>query len=228
MTNEAAVIERPAAETRRREQAKRERRDRIVEAACDLLRDGGVETLSMKVMADRAGVSQSTVYNLYGSKQAVLAAVFDRDLINFARMVDAAPSANALERIFDSVDIAADLYRDDPDFYRATMWGFTAGSESFLKAALRAPRVRFWRDMIARARDAGQLRPSVDPAVLGALVVHIFDGVLADWIRGDIDVERLRTEAKFGFAVALGAFAAQRDRTDLRQRAEALHEALRG
>ena len=227
MAEDWTVLERPAFETRRREQAKRERRERIVDAACDLLRDVGVESLSMKMVADRARVSQSTVYNLYGSKQAVLAAVFDRDLIRYGRLVAAAPSSNALERIFDSVDIAADLYRDDPDFYRATMWGFMGGPESFLNVALRAPRVRFWRGMIAQAVEAGHLRADADPAVLSALVVHIFDGVLADWIRGDITVEQLRAEAKFGFAVALGAFASDPDRARLRQRADALHEALR-
>lgn len=232
MRQEAARLERSAPETTRREQAKNGRRLRVVEAAYALLREVGVEELSMKMLAARAGVSLSTVYNLFGSKQAVLALVFDLDLLKYQQMVADAPSQDALERIFDSIDIAVELYRADPDFYRATFYratpgrGLDRGLGPFLNANLREPRNRFWRSMIAAALAAGLLKPGVDPAVLGSLVIQIFGGVLADWIAGDITADEMGAEAKFGIAAALSPFAARPVAARLRRRIDGLHKAL--
>jgi AcrR family transcriptional regulator len=224
---ESDVLDRVVQPTSRRERGKDERRGRIVDAACDLLREIGIEELSMKLVSARAGVSLSTVYNLFTSKQAVLAAVFDRDLLRYQALVVAAPSADPLARIFDSIEIAAALYDADPGFYRATMWRWAGGAgDPFLNVALRQPRTRFWRRMIADAVAAGHLKPGADPAVLGALVVQIFAGVLADWISGEIGVDQLRLEATLGFAGALAPFATPHDAKHLRKRIADLHRQL--
>lgn len=213
--------------TTRREQAKSERRARIVEATCDILREVGIEDLSMKMVSVRAGVSLQTVYNLFGSKQAILARVFDQDLATFEALVAAAPSANALDRVFDALDIAADLYQADPGFYRATMWRRPAGtSELALEATLREPRIRFWRTMVERAVREGLLAPEVDAAVIGALLIQITGGVLADWIAGEISIALLRLEMKFGFAAALSAFAVGEAAPRLRTLTGDLHRQL--
>ena len=51
----------------RREQAKAERKLRIVRAARDLIRETGHTDLSMRALSKRADVSLSTPYNLFGS-----------------------------------------------------------------------------------------------------------------------------------------------------------------
>ena len=61
----------------KREQAKAERRHRIVRAARDLIRETGDTDLSMRMLAQRAKVSLSTPYNLFGSKRAVVLAVLE-------------------------------------------------------------------------------------------------------------------------------------------------------
>jgi AcrR family transcriptional regulator len=218
------LVARPAS---RRERAKDERRGRIVEATCDLLREVGIDELSMKMVSSRAGVSLSTVYNLFESKQAVLAVVFDQDLLRFRDLVAAATAENPLERLFVSIEIAADLYRADPGFYRATMWRWGGGrGDAFLNTALHEPRTRLWRDMIADCVAAGHLKPGTDPEVLGALVVQIFSGVLSEWIAGAITVDELRLEATFGFASALSPFATRTDAKRLRVRIVGLHAEL--
>jgi len=211
----------------RREQAKDDRRGRIVEAACSLLREVGVEALSMKAVASRADVSLSTVYNLFTSKQAVLAVVFDRDLETFQQLVEAAPSSDPLQRIFDSIEIAASLYLADPQFYRATMLSWNGGGgDRFLDVALRQPRNRFWRKMISDAVEGGHLKPRADPDVLGALAVQIFGGVLSEWISGEISLERLKMEISFGFATALAPFATPLDAKWLFEMVSDLHDEL--
>lgn len=211
----------------RREEAKSGRRGRIVDATCALLRELGPEELSVKMIAARAGVSVSTVYNLFESKEDVLASVFDLDLAQFERRVAAARSEDALARIFDSIDIAADLYRADPGFYRAIMWRLPGGAgDPQLNVALRAPRNRFWRGMVEQAIAGGQLKPGTDPAVLAALLIQIFGGALSSWISNEITTDQLQAEARFGFAVALSAFATPAAAGRLRADIDRLHAAL--
>jgi AcrR family transcriptional regulator len=212
----------------RREQAKRERRARIVNATYDLLREVGVEDLSMKAVAARAEVSLSTVYNLFESKQAILARVFDQDLARFEALVEVAPAQDVLERIFAALDIAADLYEADPAFYCATMWRQPAGGGDLqLQTTLREPRIRFWRNMVAAAVREGSLRRRTEPAVVGALMIQISGGVLGDWIAGDISIQSLRKEIKFGFAAALLPFATGAAAPRLRAIIGHLHGELR-
>ena len=59
----------------RREEAKAERRHRIIAAARDLIKETGDTGLSMRAIAARAGVSLTTPYNLFGSKRAIVIAL---------------------------------------------------------------------------------------------------------------------------------------------------------
>ncbi len=214
MLNQTELSFQEAVPAGRRESAKRERRSRIVDAAHDLLCEVGLEALSMKQLAANSGLSLSTVYNLFGSKQAVLGAVFDRDLLRYEQLVAQVRSSDALARIFDAVDVAAALYAEDPRFYRAILW--RSAGDPFLNVALREPRTRFWRRMIASAVEAGHLKPSVDSDALSALIVQIFSGAMLDWTAGAISLEQFRKEVRFGFAVSFAAFAVQPMATRLR------------
>ncbi|MDB5483860.1 MAG: hypothetical protein JWO83_4913 [Caulobacteraceae bacterium] len=217
-----------APQASRREQAKSERRARIVDATHDLLREVGMDELTVKLVAERADVSPATVYNLFGTKGAVLARMFELDLLGFQKLVDDAPSENALQRIFDAVAIAADLYRQDPDFYRATMWSRSSGPEEDGEAALamREPRTRFWTAMVEQAISEGYLRPKTDPTVLGVLMIQIAAGVLSDWVLKIISVDQLERETSFGFAVLLTHYATREAVAGLRARVTALEEHL--
>jgi AcrR family transcriptional regulator len=227
LLEDASRIADAAPAASRREAGKSGRRGRIVDATRTLLRELGPEELSMKMIAARAGVSVSTVYNLFESKETVLASVFDLDLVQFEQRVADARSPDALARIFDAIDIAADLYRADPGFYRAIMWRLPGGAgDRQLNAALRAPRNRFWRGMVEEAIAGGQLKPGTNPVVLAALLIQIFGGVLSSWISNEITADQLQAEAKFGFAVALSAFASEAAAERLRGQIDQLHTAL--
>ena len=207
------------APTSRREAAKAGRRQRIVEATCDLLREVGIEDLSMKMVAARAGVSLSTVYNLFASKQDVLRAVLDRDLARFAAMVAAAPSPDPLSRAFDAIDIAAGLYREDPGFYGAVLWRRPGGpADDDLDAVMVEPRSRFWQDAIAAVAGAGLLREGTECGVLGTLTSRLIFGAVADWIGGQITLERLHAECTFGLAALLLPFGTRAAERELRRR----------
>lgn len=204
-----------------RERAKSQRRRRIVDAAHALLRSERIDSLSGRAIAMKAGVSLSTLYNLFGSKDAVLIAVYAQDLADYEAQVRACPSADALQRLFDALDVAMQLYAADPDFYRATMWRRSPGEP--LDAAMRQPRNRFWEDLVRNAQSEGTLRADADVAALGRVLVYLFGGALGDWVAGDLSLERFAQDMRFGFATALLPFAAPESTARLRR-----HLALSG
>jgi AcrR family transcriptional regulator len=214
-------------ESTRREQAKAERRARIVAAAYDLLREVGREALSMKMVAARADVAVSTLYKLFGSKQAILSTVFDQDLERFKDRLTQLASVDAIARMMDTVDFATEIYRADPKLQRALLWRAPSQEvDAGLDAALREPRILFWRSLVRAAIDEGQLRPSTDASALATLLIHIFSGAIEDWMANAISLDQLRAETQYGFAVALSVFASSPIAPSLRERVKTLQRSL--
>ena len=190
----------------RREQAKAERRTRIVRAARDLIRETGDTDLSMRMIAKRAGVSLTTPYNLFGSKRAVVLAVFEdeRDfVVRFSRL----QAANALDRIFDAHDLAMRYFIDDPDFYR-TLWKAllnTQGADSTgLATPERLERNRAaWRALLESAQDEGLLGRAVSSDMLERALSSFANGTMLAWAMGVLPTQALGPNTALGYALAL-------------------------
>lgn len=207
-----------------RERGKDGRRRRIVEAAHDLLREFALDDVSGRMIAERAEVSLSTIYNLFSSKEAVLVAVYDDDLRAFEHIVRNLPSADPLSRLFDTIDAAAAQYDRDPTFYRAIM--VRRASTKALEAALRRPRADFWLMLVEQAMRAGEWQRGADAALVSRLLVLLFSGALADWVAGDISLDRFRLELGLGFASILMSSATGTTRARLDEYAVQFRNAL--
>jgi len=194
----------------RRQQAKDERRARIVAAAHNLMRHVGVEEMSMKQVALHAGVSLSTVYNLFESKEDVLARVFNEAFDRYRVSVLERASEDPLQRFFDAVDIAAEFYSADIPFYRSSVWLVEA--DSSYKLSLQKPRFGFFRDLVGRAIRAGLLRTDTDAYVLGLMVVPMFSAPYQAWAGGWISIDEFRARAKLGIAIVLEGYATSEHR----------------
>jgi AcrR family transcriptional regulator len=190
----------------RRVQGKQDRRTRIIDAADALLREHGIAVVSVKMIAERARVSPATVYNLFATRGAVLDQVFERGLVELRSLVDALPSADALDRLFDAVTLSVELFGRDRAFYRATIStrAVSSGPGGHVTAPeIIAPRMRFWIGMVERIMQEGHLRPQARPALLGVLLTQIVVGTLSDWVWELIADARFALEVQYGFAVVL-------------------------
>src|SRR5512134_3754170 len=110
----------------RAEAAERTRR-RILEAARATLERGPAGALRMDEVARTAGVSRSTVYELYGSRSGLFDALgrYLRDEAGFASLVAASRLPDALENLRASQRAAVAVYAAMPDLARAL---FTAAA----------------------------------------------------------------------------------------------------
>ncbi len=193
---------RGAAPSGRREAGKTERRQRIIRAARQLIRETGNAGLSMRALAVRAGVSLATPYNLFGSKRAIVLAVLE-DVREFQQRFSSVQSADPLERIFSAVDIAMDFYIADPTFYK-TLWAAVFDTSDEVRDAILNPaRQAFWQGLLDDAAAAGVLTPALDRTLLGRHLDSLFRAVMLDWVVGDIRPEALAATARMGYALIL-------------------------
>ena len=208
--------------TGRREEAKSERRLRIISAARDLIRERGHTNLSMRTIAKRAKVSLGTPYNLFGSKRAVVLAVLE-DERDFAERFANLHPLDPIERIFQALTLAVGYYTDDPDFYR-TLWKALLDTSSREGAAgLATPERRaqshaLWRKLIENAQRGGALAREVSAVALERNLAYAFNGVMLSWVLGGIDTCDMLPAAGFAYALALKGAATKSGREHLTKR----------
>jgi len=192
----------------RREEAKAERRSRIVAAVRDLIQETGDIGLSMRAIAARANVSLSTPYNLFGSKRAIVMAVLE-DIQEFkARFARLGP-VDAVERIFQVLSMSIDFYVDDPEFYRTLWTGVFDMSGKEMRAALALPeREAFWLALLNAVAEEGVLMAGLDTTLLLRDLDLTFAAVMLNWVLGSLRTEELQASVGFGYALALRGAAA--------------------
>ncbi len=208
----------------RRERHKDRRRQTIVDAAYDLLREVGADELSVKMIAERADVSAATIYNLFGAKGAVLEKVYARDFEGFVAKVAAAGPARALDAIFEAIGIAAGLYRSDPAFYRGMSIG-NPRAEPDLVISVQGPRQAFWRDLLARAVEEEDLAPDVRVDLLGMAMMQLAGGAFGAWVADLISIAEMERQTCYGFALLLLGRATPAGRGRLQARIAAVEAA---
>jgi AcrR family transcriptional regulator len=186
----------------RREAGKAERRQRIIHAARELIRETGNAGLSMRVLAARAGVSLATPYNLFGSKRAIVLAVLE-DVREFHDRFSHLSVSDPLERILLAVDIQIEIYLADPAFYK-TMWAAVFDTSDDLRATLwNAKRDAFWRGLVASAVEAGAIGREVSAEWLQRQLDHLFRCIMLDWVVGILSPDAVGPAVQHGYALML-------------------------
>jgi AcrR family transcriptional regulator len=186
----------------RREAGKEERRKRIIRAAHDLIRETGETGLSMRALAARAGVSLATPYNLFGSKRAILLAVLD-DIREFLDRFAHMRSTDPLERLFGALDICADIYVDDPVFYRTIWAALFDPSDEFRSQIFNSKRDAFWGGLIKDLATVGVVSPDVNPTLLYKALDRSFGAAMLDWVTGELTPAQLGPAIRYGYALIL-------------------------
>jgi len=187
----------------RRERGKEERREGIRRAARELLRDTGQEGFSMRELAARAQVSPATPYNLYGTKSAVLLAVFDADLDLFRRAFAQVQSADAVARMFDFVDTAFEFFRREPEFYRNMLSPIAASSQVELRRGLIDPRAAVYAQLVEGLVDAKALRDGIPASALFRTISNVMAIGVMNWVNGESALEAAQVDVTTGFAFVL-------------------------
>jgi AcrR family transcriptional regulator len=157
-TGAMATVDGPVEERALRADARRNL-ERILEAACDVFAEHGIEA-SVADVADRAQVGTATIFRRFPTKQALVAAVLEKrmgDLLQHAR--DALTRSDPGRALRDFMRLAVDFNVRDRGFCEAGEK--TAAFSDPSTAALVDELVQAIGDLLARAQEVGAARKDV-------------------------------------------------------------------
>jgi AcrR family transcriptional regulator len=185
-----------------REDAKEQRRREIVRAARVLMQKTGKTGFSMRALADEAGVSIATPYNLFGSKQTVMFAVLDADLQQYLDRLQRL-RADEVDVFFKAVSLTSSLYASEPNFYRAVLFAAYNGGGTKFRSIFDGPRHAMWKRLVTNAIDADMIRSEVDATAFAINLGYIFFSCILEWVNNVISLEEMEAKVQYGFAISL-------------------------
>ena len=216
------------AESNTRSVNKQRRRDAILGEAQRVIGEQGFDALNLRALAEAASVTVPTIYNLIGSKEAVLIALIEQAVTRIEEKLQSFGDAPALEQAEAVVIQSTAIFEADENFFRAAMIAGERidsredhlGRSGWIHARS--------TEMAAQACRAGQregrLRGDIASDILGAQMYALYRTALYDWTHRMISIAEFRVSALRGFYICLAADATDAFRATLIERIDALAE----
>jgi AcrR family transcriptional regulator len=201
-----------------RERNKSQRRAVILEAARRLMHDSGNTGFSMRALAEQAGVSLATPYNLFGSKQAILVALLNADFESFQLSLSQL-SAGSIDVMFEAVRLTTDNLKRDPRYYRSAMAEITLEAQPEVRHMILGPPYLLWKRLLREAVQMGSLSHSIDLDPFTITLTQLMFATTREWVQGYVSLPEMDARMRYGVALNLLAIATDDSR-------EVLHEHL--
>jgi len=188
----------------RREQAKRERRQRILAAAESLIEETAGTDFSMALLADRAGISTYTTYNLIGHKSTVLYVLLNQSLdqLDFFHD-DSRSNLDPIECVFYSVDRIVELFTSRSNLYRPLFGYLLSSSDPEHRPKFMKRSIDYWSRAYGPLDLAGYLMGPLKKIDLIRDAQMFFTGVVEYWVHGDLSNEDFSDHVVHGFALRM-------------------------
>jgi AcrR family transcriptional regulator len=168
--------------------APEDKRRQILDAAVRVFAGNGYDTARVGDIAREAGVAYGLVYHYFGSKEAVLEAVFHEA---WGRLLAALTQAeetggDAAEQLSLVVRIVLRTWRDDPDLVRL-----------LVREVIRSPAIQdelaelgqafaAFERIVERGQREGTFRTDVDARLAAFFVYGALDEILTGWVLGTL------------------------------------------
>lgn len=180
------------------EEHKAERRARIQKAARELVATRGYEGLTMRELAQAARVAVPTLYNLFGSKDAILVAELEAQALEIAaHLPDGGDSYFA--RGMAAFETGMLLVEKAPDLYRAVMQMFLTSPESAgMRRRLEEGYIAIMASNLRAAKAAGQLADWAEPDTVARHMFALYMAAFLAWGCGELDQAGFRAAALSG------------------------------
>jgi AcrR family transcriptional regulator len=182
------------------------RRQQILQAAHALIAREGVGALSMRTLADTAGVSVPTIYALVGARDDVITALMAEGVHRFDRGLGELDS-RGLYRVTDLIELLTRIVDHERELVRGLLASgmlASVGSGRFvLLGRMREELERAFTEAVAD----GELATGADPAAAATAMVRLGIGAIVDWVVQRGGPEDLRTDLLRSVSVVIAAFS---------------------
>lgn len=180
-------------------------RQDVLDATGVLVAEAGVVGLTMRKLAERAGVAVATLYNQFGDREGVLVAFVSSGLDQLEVDLDAQPDAGLIDttrHLFEALDTE---FADEPEVWRPIFASMQAGLQTHGMGEVGDRVVAYIEGDLAKAAAEGMFAVDVDVA---ALARHIFTtrmNRLEKWAHALIEWEQYRESSTLGLELILAA-----------------------
>ncbi len=185
-----------------------ERREQLLRAGVELLRQRSHEDVSIEEIAEAAGVSKGLLYHYFPTKREFIVAAIERGQRQLAVLLRPDPSLSAEAQLDAGLDGFLDYVEEHATAYTAIFRGGSGDPE--IQAVLdRGRSVQMKTLMGALGAWEGspvstRQTPQLETAVLGWM--YFVEGAVLRWLeKGDLDRDQLRVLLKTALAGALFA-----------------------
>lgn len=186
---------------------KAERRARIGKVARELVAERGYEGLTMRELAQKARVAVPTLYNLFGSKDAILGAELEASARQVAAQLPLGGSS-FYARGMAAFEMGMRMVEDAPDFYRACMQMFLTSPETTdMRRRIEDGYIAIMASNLTAAKAAGQLADWAEPEIVARHMFAAYISCLIGWGVGDLDLPTFRAAALSGVCHLLAGVA---------------------
>jgi AcrR family transcriptional regulator len=165
-----------------------DKRSLILEAAVRAFARKGFDGTRMADVAREAGVAYGLVYHYFGSKDAVLQAVFREAWGRLLAAVAVAEETgtSAADQLTLVVRIVLRVWRDEPDLVRLLVREVTRNPHISEELDEIGRAFGSLERMIRRGQEAGTLRGDVDPRLAAWMLYGALEEVLTAWVLGQL------------------------------------------
>jgi AcrR family transcriptional regulator len=157
----------------RREREREEIRTRILDAARELFANEGVESVTMRRIADRIEYSPTAIYFHFRDKEALLAELCDCDFRSFAHgFIEIAQISDPVERLRAAGQAYVSFGLNNPSHYRLMfMTPKTTEASTIAKGNPEEDSYAFLKGIVAELMATGRFRDDITDVDLAAQVM---------------------------------------------------------
>jgi AcrR family transcriptional regulator len=182
-----------------------ERRERILEAVRDKLSSHGYDGLSMRDLADSANVSPTTIYNLFGGKDALVLAAL-RDLLDQIADRVAQSEATGMQRLLVGAEEIGKQIVATPEYAEGmTRTLFNADPADPICELLLADGIEGNRHALVEMQAGGEIQRHIDVDAFARDLTGRGWMMILLWMKGFIALRDMPSELKRSIVVALAA-----------------------
>jgi AcrR family transcriptional regulator len=197
-----------------------ERRRRILAEARSLIDELGVEGFTIRELSHRAGVAPRTLYNLFGSREDIMASAIHHHFAGLLAQAPPPPPSDDFEATLRRIDHLLDrtielrsyatamvdvFFRPTVDrrIYDTLRWISEGGSASWVAQAAA-------EGLLVHTSESDRTR-------LATLLVNTGYANITDWAAGRISEEEMKARYKFNFLVCIMPFAGAARRSQIQR-----------
>lgn len=186
-----------------REKAKDMNRAKIRAAAETIIRKEGIEKLTMRRLADVAGVSLRTPYNLFGSKTEVLIALLDGAQFDPFQNSPARENLSALAALMGALDHAEATFEEDEAYFRVVFREIMVSDPIEAQATAVDGVLAIGQAFAIQALNSGELKDGTDAKELGRHLGIQLTAILGMWATGFFSNKESMRQTRRGWAGVL-------------------------